>query len=294
MLDDKEKMLKKNRLFSIRRNRKEKTAYEKARTFCFFLSVFLCLVLIGLVYFLSDISNVYRIAVEGNVYLSNEDIIEASGLSDRSKYLLVLPPRIERRLTQNSLIESADVKLLEGRLVKISVSEKKIVGYAPENGLNVLILADGERIGISKDNMYLITSGPIIEGFAEEELNTLAKQLGKCQLKIIKEISEIHNYPALKYQNVELIMRDGNYVFTSVYGMDILDHYFDIESSFISTERHCYYFEDISGNAYISACPWEEPEEGETKKEEDGGQEEYEEDYEEYYEEDYEEYYEDE
>ena len=272
MLDDKEKLLKKNRLFSIRRNRKEKTAYEKARTFYFFLSVFLCLLLIGVIYFCSDISNVYRIVVEGNVYLKDEDIIEASGLSDRSKYLLILPPQIEKRIRQNSLIEDAQLKLLDGRLVRISVSEKKIVGYAPENGLNVLILANGERVGISKNNMYLITCGPIIEGFAEEELNTLAKQLGKCQQKIIREISEIHNYPALKYQNVELIMRDGNYVFSSVYGLDILDHYFDIESSFISDGHHCYYFEDISGNAYISACPWEEPEE-EAKKDEEGSPE---------------------
>ena len=286
MLDDKEKLLKKNRLFSIRRNRKEKTAYEKARTFYFFLSVFLCLVLIGLVYFLNDVSSVYRIAVEGNVYLKDEDIIEVSGLSDRSKYLLILPPRIENRIKENSLIEDAEVKLMEGRLVKIRVSEKKIVGYAPENGLNVLILADGERVGISKNNMYLITCGPIIEGFTEEELNTLAKQLGKCQQKIIKEISEIHNYPALKFQNVELIMRDGNYIFTSVYGMNILDHYFDIETSFISSEHHCYYFEDISGNAYISACPWEEPEEQTPEKEEEGNQEGYEEDYD--YDEDYE------
>lgn len=276
MLDEKEKLLKKNRLFSIRRNRKVKTAYEKVRTFYFFLSVFFCLVLIGMIYFLNDVSNVYRIVVEGNVYLKDEDIIEASGLSDRSKYLLVLPFQAEKRIERNSLIESADVRLMEGRLVRISVSEKKIVGYAPENGLNVLILADGERVGISKDNMYLITNGPIIEGFAEDELNILAKQLGKCQRKIVKEISEIHNYPALKYQNVELIMRDGNYVFTSVYGMDILDHYFDIESSFISSERHCYYFEDISGNAYISACPWEEAEEETAKKEEESEQEGYE------------------
>ncbi len=263
-------MLKKNRLFSIRRNRKDKTAYEKARNYYFFLSVFLCLVVICLVYFFSDLSNVYRIVVDGNVYLKDEDVIEASGLSDRSKYLLVLPMCVEKRIEQNSLIENAEVKLMEGRLVKISVSEKKVIGYAPENGLNVLILADGERIGISKDNMYLIASGPIIEGFTEDELSMLAKQLGKCRQKIIREISEIHNYPALKYQNVELIMRDGNYVFTSVYGLGILDHYFDFESSFISSERHCYYFEDISGNAYISACPWEEPQEEMPEEENQG------------------------
>ena len=146
------------------------------------------------------------------------------------------------------------------------MKEKKIVGYAPENGLNVLIVDNGEKIGIGKDQMYLIASGPIIEGFDEEGLVTLAKQLNKCDNKIIKEISEIHRYPELKYQDVELVMRDGNYVFTSVYGINILEHYFDIESSYVSSGKSCYYFEDISGNAYISACPWEPVKEEEKKE----------------------------
>jgi cell division protein FtsQ len=272
LLDDKENLLQKNKLFNIRKDRKKKTAYEKARSFYFVLAIILSLAIIAATYFLSSVSNVYRISVDGNIYLKDEDIIQMSGLSEKSKYLLVMPFQVREKIKKNELIEDAKVERLEGRLVKISVKEKKIVGYAPENGLNVLIIDNGEKIGIGKDQMYLIASGPIIEGFDEEGLVTLAKQLNKCDSKIIKEISEIHRYPELKYQDVELVMRDGNYVFTSVYGINILEHYFDIESSYVSSGKSCYYFEDISGNAYISACPWEPVKEEEKK--EDAAQEE--------------------
>ena len=277
MLDDKE-LLNKNTLFNVRKNRKEKTAYEKAKNFYFVLSIILSLFIIGLTYFISDVSDIYRITVDGNEYLKDEEIISLSGLSEHSKYILINPKKAERAIRENELIESASVKRLEGRLVRIEVKEKKIVGYAMENGLNVLILEDGERIGLSKENLYLISSGPIITGFDEEEMKTLVKQIAKCDSKTIREISEIHNYPLLKYQNVELIMRDGNYVFTSVYGVDILEHYFDIESSYLSNERRCYYFEDISGNAYTSACPWEKIEEEEKEEQDSEDYESYEED----------------
>ncbi|MCR4632881.1 MAG: FtsQ-type POTRA domain-containing protein [Erysipelotrichaceae bacterium] len=258
MLDDKEKLLKKNTLFTIRRNRKQSSAYEKARNICFVLSIFLCLFLIAGIYLLTPFSDIYRIAVTGNRYLTREDIIGLSGLSEKSKYLLCIPMQVENKIKKDPLIKNVKVRRLEGRLVQIEVEEKKIVGYAPENGLNVLLLEDGEKAGIGKDRMYLIAYGPFVEGYEGEDQVKLIKQLAKCDAKIIEQISEIHHFPQLKYQDVEVIMRDGNYVFTSVYGMEILNHYFDMESSYASGKDHCYYFEDISGNAYTSACPWEE------------------------------------
>ena len=261
MLDDKETLLKRNRLFNIRRYVKASSAYEKAKNIIFFISIVLCLFLVGLIYYLSSYSNIYRIAVNGNHYLKDEDVIEMSGLSEENKFYLTIPGLVEKRLEEETLIKDAKVSLNRGRLVSIEVEEEKIVGYAPENGLNVLILSNGERVGISKQNMYLIATAPIIEGFDEKELELLVKQLNECERKIIEQISEVHYYPALKYQYVELVMADGNYVFTSPYGLSILNHYFEIESSYISSDKRCYYFEDISGNAYTSACPWETVEE---------------------------------
>ncbi|MBP5279976.1 MAG: FtsQ-type POTRA domain-containing protein [Erysipelotrichaceae bacterium] len=261
MLDEKEKLLKKNSLFSLRKKRKKATAYEKAKVLCCTVAVFLSLTIIGLIYFISDVSNIYHIDVRGNYYLSDKDILTLSGLDDDSKYLFTIPFVIEKRIKENNIIEECKVSLLDNRLVRIEVQEKKIIGYALENGLYVLVLNNGERSGLNNDNLYLISKVPLIEGFDDEELRQIEKRLGECDREVIDQISEIHKYPQLKYQNLELVMVDGNYIFTSIYGLNILEKYYDIESSYVSDRKQCYYFEDISGNAYTSACPWEEVEE---------------------------------
>ena len=103
MLDDKE-LLNKNTLFNVRKNRKEKTAYEKAKNFYFVLSIILSLFIIGLTYFISDVSDIYRITVDGNEYLKDEEIISLSGLSEHSKYILINPKKAERAIRENELI----------------------------------------------------------------------------------------------------------------------------------------------------------------------------------------------
>ena len=261
MLDEKEKLLKKNILFNLRKNKKVATAYEKAKVLWCIVAVFLSLTIIGLIYFISDASNIYHISVEGNYYLSDEDILKISGIDEDSKYLFTIPFVVERRIKENNIIEECHVRLMDNSLVRIEVKEKKIVGYALENGLYVLVMSDGERSGLNNDNLYLISKVPLIEGFDEQEMKQVQKYLGECDRKVIDQISEIHKFPQLKYQNLELVMVDGNYIFTSIYGLNILEKYYDIESSYVSDRKQCYYFEDISGNAYTSACPWEESEE---------------------------------
>ena len=199
--------------------------------------------------------------MEGNRYLRQEDIIERSGLSLQDRFVLTIPSLIEKRILEDPLIADCKVRRLDGRLVSIRITEKKIIGYLLEEGQSVLLLDTDERIPIEKDNLYLIGKAPIIEGFGNEDLLLLEKNFAQCDDQIINEISEIHNYPLLKYQYVELVMRDGNFIFTSPYGLYMLNHYFDIESSYIREDQRCYYFEDISGNAYTSACPWEPKEE---------------------------------
>ena len=246
MLNEKRNLLDKNVLLNIRRNKKIGTINEKKKRYALILSVFLSLVIMAAVYLFSPGSKIYRITVEGNDYLSEEDIISLSGVTTEDRFLLTLPSAVERRVKTDPLIADCDVELLNGNLVRINVTEKKIIGYLLENGEGVL---------------YLISKVPIIEGFSNEDLILLEKNFATCDREIINEISEIHNYTPLKYQYVELVMRDGNFIFTSPYGLNLLNRYFDIESSYIREDHRCYYFEDISGNAYTSACPWEPREE---------------------------------
>ena len=268
MLNEKKNLLDRNALFHIRKNRKITDRNQKIRNVCFVLSVVVSLAIIGVFYFCSDASKIYRITVEGNHYLSEEDIIRESGLSTEDRFLTVLPFSIEKKLKENPLIGECRVSKLDRRLIQIRVEEKKAIAYMYENGSYVLVLESDERIPLNGDNLYLITKVPFLEGCTIDDVILIEKNLKDCDYRIINEISEIHYFPQLKYQNLELIMRDGNYIFTSPYGLNILNHYFDMRSSHPSYEQGCYYFEDISGNAYTSACPWEEEVETEVPEEE--------------------------
>ena len=246
---------------NTRRMQKVSDKNTKTRNLCLLLSVFLSLMIIAAIYFISDYSNIYRIVVNGNYYLSDEDIIKRCDISTDDKYVLTIPYLLEKKMKEEPLIESCDVRLMDNRLVSIEVVEKKQIGYSFENNQIVLIGENNERIALDNNNMYLINRLPYIEGFSNEDLVLIEKNMTECDKKLINEISEMHYYPELRYQNVELIMRDGNYIFTSPYGLKILNKYYDIESSYQSIGKSCYYFEDISGNAYTSACPWQQEEE---------------------------------
>ena len=265
MLDDKQKILNQTEFINERKNAKIVSKFMKAKRLYLFLSVLFCLVLIAIVYFVTDYSNIYRIAVEGNVYLKNEDVVKLSGISTKDKYLLVNSNSIEYRIKSNPLIDICDVEKLDDRVIKINIVEKKIIGYALEENNNVLILADDGRLVLDKDNFYLIEKVPLLEGFSKEQLVLIEKNLQDVDYRMINEISEIHYYRDLKFLDHELIMRDGNYIFSSVYGIERVNKYYNMVTSTDGKNR-CYYIEDISGNAYTSACPWEPQEEDKENK----------------------------
>ena len=256
----KEEILKKNVLLDLRRKRKDQSRFDRAKNRSFVFSIVSGLLIIGLVYFLSSASNVYRIAVSGNRYLKDEDIIAMSQLTTKHKFLLVLPKIYEKKIAADPLIESARIAKKDGRLIDIEVKEKKMLAYLQGDEGYTVLLEGNEQLN-TENYPYVIDHVPYLDGFSEEEIELIAKNLRDCDQGTINEISEMHPFPELKYQNVQLVMRDGNYIFTSVYGLPILNHYHNIKSSYVKDTKICYYFEDISGNAYSSACPWEPEEE---------------------------------
>ena len=258
MLNEKEQILEENDFLNERINIKNNIMKERIKKRYFFISVFISLFVISLIYLLSDSSRIYRIVVSGNVYLSDEKIIEISGISTNDRYIFVNSGNVENKIKDNPIIDNCEVEVCKNRLVKISIVEKKIIGYSYEDENNVLILEDDSRVILKKEDLYLIEKVPLIEGFTKDSIILIEKNLKDVDYRTINEISEIHYYPALRFQNHELIMRDGNYIFTSVYGLPLINRYYEMESSYTSEGNKCYYIEDISGNAYTSACPWQE------------------------------------
>ena len=269
MLDKNNQTVDVDTFISKRKQDKIDSQNMKSKIKRVLLIVFLCTIVGLVIYFASDVSNIKKIEVEGNIYLKDEDIIKLSEIDTNSKFLLTFENNVINKIKKHELIESINVEKLDDNKIKIMVVEKKIIGYTFEDNNNVLILDDNSRLLLDKSNLYLIEKVPLIYGFSKEDIVLIIKELIDVDYKMINEISEMHYYPDLKYQSVQLIMRDGNYIFTSAYGLDLLNKYYDIDSSVDTQRNNCYYFEDISGNAFMSACPWEKVEEQEEAIEEE-------------------------
>lgn len=266
MLNDKQKLLKDFSIIKEKRTARIESHNEKNRFKLFFLGILFCLILIAVTYLLSNNSNVSKILCAGNIYLNEEDIIELSGISLDDKYVFVNTNNAVNNIKKSLLIEDCTVEKKQDRTIEINIKEKKAIGYCFEDNENLLILSDDTRVPLNKQNLYLISKVPLIEGFTKEKIILIENNFNDLDVDMINEISEIHYYPQLKFQDHEVIMRDGNYVFTSVYGLKLINKYYDVVSSYHSDKNECYYVEDISGNIYLSACPWIPSEEENTKE----------------------------
>lgn len=256
MLSKKQKIIKNTSFIKEKEKIKEMYKNKKNKLKITILSTLFCLIIISIAYLLSSKSNLSNIVVEGNIYLNSDDIIECSQLKKDDKYVFVNANSVKSKILKHELIADCEVIKCDDLSIKISIKEKKPIGYSFDDD-NVLILEDNSTIVLNKDNLYLIGKVPLIEGVPKDELILLVKKMSEIDYKIINEISEIHYYPKLKFQRYEFIMRDGNYVFTSVYGLNVLNNYYEMATNFEGDEKKCLYVEDISGNAFLSSCPWE-------------------------------------
>lgn len=256
MLEEKEKTFEEIPFVKKRKDDKLIIKYQKDKRRYFIISIFLSIVIIALFYFLLPVSNVKNIEVNNNVYLQKEEIIELSTITSESKYLLTIPSTIENKIKTNSIISDCNVILKDDNVISIDIFEKKALGYYYDGSKYVLLLNDDTKIALDTDNMFFIEKVPLIVGFSDEDLLKIEAGMSVLDSNMINEISEIHYYPELKYQYVEIIMVDGCYVFTSPESFGILNKYYDMKSLYGNITDSCFYFEDISGNAYISSCPW--------------------------------------
>lgn len=261
MLDDNsKKIVDENYLLRKRKDAHDSSIFKGLRNRYFLFGIFLGLIVLITLFFISDYSNVYHISVTGNVYLTDEDIIKIANISEDSKYLFVIPSLKENNLKNSSYIEDAKVEKLDNRIIKITVNEVKQVAYLSEDGLNKILLEDGTKLLITKDNSYMTTKLPLIEGYSNEQLETILRGFKSIDADTINEISEIHRYPFSYDENMmEVIMRDGNFCFVSWTGLEMLDKYYSILSGLDSSLGNvCIYLDELTNSGYVSTCPWQE------------------------------------
>lgn len=258
MLDNRrQEVLANNYFLNKRKDGRKKIEFDHDSMIVFAIAFVSSILLIIWLYMISPYSKTFKVTVKGNNYLNDSYIIEKANLS---KYFLLTNSRKkEKELVKDPFIQDAKIRMLNGNIVEISVEEIKQIGYIFEDGESKLLLINDERIPITKDLLYLIGKVPLIEGYSKEELVIIENSFKDVDYRTINEISEIHKYPiSYDEEQMEIIMRDGNYCFLSSDALHLLKNYYSITSAVDSSKGYvCVYFDNFTNSAYISSCPWQ-------------------------------------
>ena len=257
MLEEREDITKSNYFLRKRKKARHNNETRGMRNRLFIVGIVFSLLLISTLYVVSPISKVYRIAIDGNIYLDDDHYRDLASVTDDDIYYLTFDGTIEDRILNETLVKEVDVHHDDHNIITITVTEKKIIGYIYEDK-PYLVTDDGSLIEMREEHYGLISMVPLIIGYTEDELIDLARGFKNIDDEIIAEISEVHSYPfSYDERMMEFIMRSGNYVYVSYYGLALLNNYHSIESSLSTEEDHvCIFLDEVTNSGYTSACPF--------------------------------------
>ena len=245
-------------VFKRHKKRLNDESFKRFKRLNFNLSIFFGFFIIIGFYFLTDISNIKAIVVEGNNYLSSEYIKKISELTLDSKFYLTPWFLVENTIKKDGLISNVKVSFEKNNVILINVTEKRPVGYRYLENAEIL-LEDGKIVNLTSDYMPIVSRIPLITGFIGEDAEHLiTKSLSKVDKDVIEGIAEISQYQLNYDENaLQVIMRDGNYFFASYYSLEFINNYNFIASE-LDKNGICLFADESLKVAYRKACPWDE------------------------------------
>lgn len=222
---------------------------------------FFCMILVlGTLYFVSDYSKVKSLTVKNSTFYTEEEILNKAGLSYNTRYLLVPGFYISHKLENDPLIDSVDVsKNLDGAII-IQVNEIPVVGYLAEDGGKLkLLLTNGKTVNVDQKYLSSVVLYPQLDGFKKSQLPKIAKAFkgknAQTTNAIISMISEIHPYSTNYDANMlQLVMQDGNRVYTSLKGVRLLDQYTKI-LAYLQGSHVCLFVDEDTNSIQKNKCP---------------------------------------
>lgn len=202
-MDDQKIVSIEDRIPKLKQRRRKKAN----RRLVFYLSIFFLLICI-IIYLQSPLSNIKSIEVTGNIYLSDEEVIQESHLSTDTNIWAVNLQKIEQQISKHPLVQNVVVNKKLPWTIEISLTEHAKVGYFKEDNDFYPILGNG---AILSSVSQLNGDAPLLIDFKDDEyLIRMTKELNKLPKTILNLISEVHWKPVKENQNkIYLFMNDG-------------------------------------------------------------------------------------
>lgn len=200
------------------------------------LLVFVFLGLLGLLIYKLFNINIKNIYIEGNSFLTDQEIIDISGLNDYPKTIKNLSYNIEKRLNSNIYILKASVyKSNLSTKVLIKVKENyPLFYYQPELKT---VLYDGTKIDKSFSVPVVINQIP------NTVYSEFIKNMQEVDRDILNRMSEIQYLPnEVDSERFFVLMTDGNYVYLTLNKFLTINKYLDVIKVF-SDKKGILYFD---------------------------------------------------
>ncbi len=178
-----------------------------------------------------DMFKLKTVNIDGNTFLTDEDIIEVANIHEGSSIVVALLTEVEQNTESHEIVKNARVEYDGINTVNIVVEEEPILFCVPEG----VYLASG--IFVETD-----TFSPVVdfENFSEVEkqdevLEELARLL-ETNPEVFEFISQISFAPdSVTEDRIMFVMRDSNIVYVSTDQIsDKMSKYFEVVDSIYS------------------------------------------------------------
>lgn len=180
------------------------------------------LILAAVLFSRSSLSKVTQIEISGNQWVSEQEILSASGLQNGDQFFLVNEQEIIEKLEELEEIEKVSVSRSFPGRIKIVVQEFQSVAFEPSTtGGYVILLANGIEVPLEHDQVPF--DKPILTGWSEwpEQKVKLSGVLAEIDPKWLTDLSEIRPMPPTPSykEKIRLYTRSGFEVITTIDSM---------------------------------------------------------------------------
>lgn len=194
----------------------------KIRVLPFLITLLIIGILIGCGYLLTliPIKNIY---ITGNIYLTDQEIIELAQIEDYPSYLKTTTSSIKKKLKKNPYIKTIKLKKKLFAEVHIEIEEQNLLFRKDETGK--IVLENKEEV--DDNQKYLL---PILLNYIPDtKYNSFIKGMSQVTDNIKNQISEIRYYPNEQDDDRFLLyMNDGNYVYLTLTKFKQINYYEDV------------------------------------------------------------------
>ena len=209
----------------MNKNKKEVVTKKKFK-FMNFLLALLVLYLFSLFIYKIIIKPINNIIIDNNKYLTDQEVIDISGIRDYPSLVLTTKSKIKNKLLKNNLIKEVKInKNLNGQVTITITENTPLIYYKP---LNKIVLDND--LQIDNSNNYIVPT--LLNNLDDDMLNKFVTKYNDIDNNIRLMISEIKYVPNdIDKERFIFTMNDGNYVYITLYKITAINEYIDILST---------------------------------------------------------------